>query len=143
MLLVDGHSVIFAWPELRTLHGSRSASARDRLVETMVGYGDTMGTHVVIVFDGRGEKASADPAENRVQVFYSKSGQTADSVIERLVAKYAGSHAITVVTDDNMERSTVSAFGARWISSQELTVDVRMAKDQLRIRLAELKKRNR
>jgi uncharacterized protein len=32
-LIVDGHSVIFAWPELRKLHARRSSLAREALIK--------------------------------------------------------------------------------------------------------------
>ena len=34
-LIVDGHSVIFAWPELRALHKRRTASAREQLIKIL------------------------------------------------------------------------------------------------------------
>src|SRR5712672_565748 len=88
-LIVDGHSIIFAWPELRKLQGRRSALAREALLKQLCHYQDWTGVHVVIVFDGKGKKieATSDPTE--VQVFYSRSGQSADAIIERLASKYA------------------------------------------------------
>ena len=50
-LVVDGHSVIFAWPELRKLHGRRSSLARDVLIRQLRAYQDWTGVHVVVVFD--------------------------------------------------------------------------------------------
>ena len=55
-LIVDGHSVIFAWPELRALHSRRTGAARDELVRRLTQYQDSSGVRVVVVFDGRGEK---------------------------------------------------------------------------------------
>ena len=46
-LIVDGHSVIFAWPELRKLHQRRMALARDALVKTLTEYQDASGVRVV------------------------------------------------------------------------------------------------
>ena len=119
-LIVDGHSVIFAWPELRKLHARRSSLAREALVKQLRDYQDWTGVHVVVVFDGKGKKIDAisDPAE--VQVFYSRSGQTADAIIERLAAKYAGRFDLTVATSDSMERQTVHASGAKCVSPEAL-----------------------
>lgn len=140
VLLVDGHSMIFADPDLKMQHARKTAAARSRLVDLLVQFGDQTGSHVVIVFDGRGERASVDETDVRVQIFYSKSGQTADAVIERFVAKYASTHQITVATDDNLERSTVAAFGARWISSMELFVAMKNAREQLEQRIRSLRR---
>ena len=57
-LIVDGHSVIFAWPELRKLHARRSSLAREALLKQLRDYQDWTGVRVVAVFDGKGAKAS-------------------------------------------------------------------------------------
>src|SRR5215467_12876888 len=88
-LIVDGHSIIFAWPELRKLHARRSSLAREALIKQLRDYQDWTGVRVVIVFDGKGRKTSATSEPGDVQVFYSRSGQAADSVVERLACKYA------------------------------------------------------
>ena len=119
-LIVDGHSVIFAWPELRKVHARRSSIAREALLKQLRDYQDWTGVHVVVVFDGKGKKVDAisDPAE--VQVFYSRSGQSADAIIERLASKYAERFEIMVATSDSMEAETVQACGAEWISAEGL-----------------------
>ena len=119
-LIVDGHSVIFAWPELRALHDTRSSLGREALIKQLRDYQDWTGVHVAVVFDGRGSKVSelSDPGE--IQIFYSRAGQTADAVIERLAAKYAADSDLIVATSDSMERQTVMASGAECISPEGL-----------------------
>ena len=119
-LIVDGHSVIFAWPELRALHERRSSLGREALIKQLRHYQDWTGVHVAVVFDGRGSKVSelSDPGE--IQIFYSRAGQTADAVIERLAAKYAADSDLIVATSDSMERQTVMASGAECISPEGL-----------------------
>jgi uncharacterized protein len=119
-LIVDGHSVIFAWPELRRLHARRSSLARESLIKQLRDYQDWTGVRVVVVFDGKGRKvdASSDPGE--VQIFYSHSGQSADAIIERLVCKYAKHYELVVATSDLMEAETVQACGAESISTEGL-----------------------
>jgi uncharacterized protein len=119
-LIVDGHSVIFAWPELRELHARRSSLAREALTKRLRDYQDWTGARVVVVFDGKGRKieATSDPAD--VQVFYSRTGQTADAIIERLASKYARRFELMVATSDSMEGETVEACGAEWISPEAL-----------------------
>jgi predicted RNA-binding protein with PIN domain len=119
-LIVDGHSVIFAWPELRKLHARRSSLARESLVKQLRDYQDWTGVRVVVVFDGKGSRieASSDPGE--VQIFYSRSGQSADAIIERLASKYATDYDLLVATSDLMEAETVGACGAESISPEAL-----------------------
>jgi predicted RNA-binding protein with PIN domain len=119
-LIVDGHSIIFAWPELRKLHTRRSSLAREALLKQLRDYQDWTGVHVVVVFDGKGKNvdATSNPAE--VQVFYSRSGQSADAIIERLASKYAKRYQLVVATSDSMEAETVHACGAESISPEAL-----------------------
>jgi predicted RNA-binding protein with PIN domain len=119
-LIVDGHSVIFAWPELRKLHARRSSLAREALIKQLRDYQDWTGVRVVAVFDGKGKKVEtiADPAD--VQIFYSRSGQSADAIIERLASRYAKQHELVVATSDSMEAETVHACGAESISPDGL-----------------------
>src|SRR5262250_2668450 len=119
-LIVDGHSVIFAWPELRKLHARRSSLAREALLRHLRDYQDWTGVRVVAVFDGKGKKVDATSDPSEVQVFYSRSGQSADAIIERLASKYAKRYELVVATSDSMEAETVHASGAEWISPDGL-----------------------
>jgi uncharacterized protein len=119
-LIVDGHSMIFGWPELRSLHEKRSSLARDALVKQLRDYQDWTGIHVVVVFDGRGAEVSEQSDPGEIQIFYSRSGQTADAIIERLAARYASNCDLIVATSDSMERQTVMACGAECISPEGL-----------------------
>ncbi|MGB9474781.1 MAG: NYN domain-containing protein [Candidatus Udaeobacter sp.] len=119
-LIVDGHSVIFAWSELRKLQARRSSLAREALIKRLRDYQDWTGVRVVVVFDGKGRKieTTSEPAD--VQIFYSRTGQTADAIIERLASKYAKRFELMVATSDSMEGETVEACGAEWISPEAL-----------------------
>jgi predicted RNA-binding protein with PIN domain len=119
-LIVDGHSVIFAWPELRALHERRTSLARDALVRKLRDYQDWTGVRVVVVFDGKGVAvdASADPGE--IQIFYSRAGQTADAIVERLASKYGSHFSLLVATSDYLEQETVAACGAEYVSAEGL-----------------------
>ena len=119
-LLVDGHSIIFAWPELRKLHERRSSLAREALIKQLRDYQDWTGVRVVIAFDGKAPNISAISEPGDVQIFYSRSGQTADTIIERLASKYAEKFKLMVATSDSMEAETIHACGAQWISPDAL-----------------------
>src|SRR5438477_6838433 len=111
-LIVDGHSIIFAWPELRKLHQRRGNLARDALAKRLRDYQDWSGVRVVVVFDGRGPKVSEISDPHEIQIFYSRKGQTADAIVERLASKYAGRFDLTVATSDRLEEQTARSFGA-------------------------------
>ncbi len=119
-LIVDGHSVIFGWSELRKLHTRRSALAREALAKELRDYQDWSGVNVVVIFDGRGKHVSEISDPHEIQIFYARRGQTADAIIERLASKYAARFDVTVATSDYLERQTVTACGAASISPQQL-----------------------
>jgi predicted RNA-binding protein with PIN domain len=135
-LLVDGHSMIFAWPELRSIHSRRSGAGRDELIRRLTRYQDASGIHVVVVFDGRGvAKMSEETEPGGIQILYSGAGLTADTIIERLCARYGNEHELTVATDDHMEQQTAVTFGASAISSEILRRLLEDAGSDLRKRI--------
>ena len=138
-LIVDGHSVIFAWPELRKLHQRRPYLAREALIKRLRNYQDWTGIRVVAVFDGAGPRLTEISEPGEVHVFYSKRGQTADTIVERLASKYAGRFDLSVATSDSLERQTVHASGANWISPEML----RQMIDEVTDHKLEGKRRNR
>jgi predicted RNA-binding protein with PIN domain len=119
-LIVDGHSVIFAWPDLCKLHTRRSSAAREALIKQLRDYQDWTGVRVVVVFDGKGTKIEASSEPHDVQIFYSRGGQSADAIIERLASKYGKRFELMVATSDSLEAETVRASGAESISPERL-----------------------
>ena len=140
ILIVDGHSMIFQWPELSRDYASRGASVRESLVRLLTALQDNSDWTVAVVFDGRGAKASIEGKPDGITIFYSKDGQTADSIIERLAAKYAADCDVTVATDDHLERTTVESFGATSISSRQLQSEIEAAERDVRTALSRLRK---
>jgi len=141
VLIVDGHSVIFAWPQIRALHARRTGLAREAVIKALTEYQDATGIHVVAVFDGKGPRANEATEPGGIQIFYSGADQTADDIIERLVAKYAALHDITVATSDHLEQMTVNTFGANWISAENLPTLLTEARETLNRELKKLKKK--
>lgn len=119
-LIVDGHSIIFAWPKLRRLHAERSSLARETLIKDLRHYQDWTGVRVVVVFDGQGERVGEISDPHDVQIFYARRGQSADAIIERLATKYGARFEITVATSDSLVMETVNVSGASCISPDGL-----------------------
>lgn len=121
-LLVDGNNIIHSCPELKELHQRGRGLAHQKLRHMLELYQDASGERVVLVFDGRRERMQVEGnrSEHEVQVFYSDSSHTADDVIERLSAKYAKRHRLTVATNDLAEQDMVCSLGAEVISAESL-----------------------
>lgn len=136
-LVVDGHSMIFAWDDLRQLHEQRMELAREALCERLQAYqdGSVNGERVVVVFDGKQGEAQSKRNSEDIQVLYSKKDGSADEIIERLACKYASDHDVTVASRDRAVLDMVSSFGAHAISANGLEDILEVAERRLRAEL--------
>jgi predicted RNA-binding protein with PIN domain len=107
-ILVDGYSLLHNWPELAPGKPRHSREARDELIRILTLYRDATGTPITIVFDGAGKSAGTQfPSTPELEILYSRSGQTADQIIERVTARMGEFGEVLAVTDDYAERDTV------------------------------------
>jgi uncharacterized protein len=140
-LLVDGANVIHAWPALRALLPDRAA-ARAQLAQRLAGLHDTESVRTTIVHDGRGEELVVErpSRQETFSILYTPSALTADTVIERLVAKSADPAACVVASGDRAIRQTIEASGAAWISPDDLAAWIERAEQRQGQQLARLRK---
>jgi predicted RNA-binding protein with PIN domain len=112
-ILVDGYSLLHSWPALAPGRARHSAAARDELIRRLTLYRDTIGTPITIFFDGGGARSGTPVAVStpELEVLYSRSGQTADDLIERATHRFAPYGEVLAVTDDIAERETVISLG--------------------------------
>ena len=139
-LIVDGHSVIFGWPGLRAKHQRNTAAAREELVRLLTAYQDAADVNVVVVFDGQGSKVTEQTEAGGIQIFYSRANQTADSIIERLVAKYGARYQMTIATSDRAIQQTAISFEGSFIDIEQLQGLLEDASKDL---AKEIKRRNK
>lgn len=112
-ILVDGYSLLHSWPELAPRAPRHSGAARDELVRILRLYSDAAGTPVTVVFDGGGHKGDRQETDStsQVEILFSKAGQTADQIIERVTHRMRPFGEVLAVTNDHAERDTVIAMG--------------------------------
>ena len=125
-ILVDGYSLLHEWTELAPGRPRFSAMAREELIHRLMLYRDAIGTPISIVFDGAGPApdASQVPSTPELEIIYSRSGQTADQLIERVAARLKPYGEVLVVTDDHAERDTVLSMGGMAWSCMNFINDV-------------------
>lgn len=113
-ILVDGYSLLHAWPQLAPGKPRHSTAAREELIWTLQDYRDSEGTPMTIVFDGKGARPSQSdehPSTPELEIIYSQAGQTADDIIERVTHLMKPYGQVMVVSNDLRERDTVINFG--------------------------------
>jgi predicted RNA-binding protein with PIN domain len=133
-ILVDGYSLLHNWPVLAPGKPRYSAAARDELIHHLTLYRDAIGTPITIVFDGAGNDRRRATVEStpEMEILYSRSGQTADDIIERLAHRFRPYGEVLVVTDDFAERDTVISLGGMASSCLNFIQSVENALDELK-----------
>ncbi|PYI82482.1 MAG: hypothetical protein DME26_17525 [Verrucomicrobia bacterium] len=146
-ILVDGYSLLHAWPKLAAGKPRHSRPAREELIARLIQYHDACGTPITVVFDGESgiTGTSQNQATPIVEVLFSRSGQTADQMIERAAHRLLVYGEVLVVTDDSAERDTVHSLGGMTSSCLNFiqTVDSIVAELDRDIKNYNLGERNR
>lgn len=147
LLVVDGYNVIYGTTRYETLidehagagaladvaHLSRDPyghdpfeRAREALITDVAAY--AQGSYEpVIVFDAAGNLSEERPDYSRagVRVVFSRTGESADSVIERLVSRARHKmRDVLLVTSDNTIKFTVGGVPVTTVSSQLLARNI-------------------
>jgi uncharacterized protein len=85
-LIIDGYNLLGLTGRL----SARLERAREELLRTLASYRHRTGHPLTVVFDGWQQGQPMEQQEHRagVEVIYSKRGEKADQVIQRLVREY-------------------------------------------------------
>lgn len=121
VLIVDGHSAIFSTPRLADNYSVNAYRTRQELIYELTHFQDVSDYHVVLVFDGKGERLDSQLRQDLdILVIYTRLNQSADAVIERIVAQYAEKYDVQVASNDRFVLDTISVFGAYPMSIRSL-----------------------
>ena len=151
LLVVDGYNVIHGTTRYQSMideHAGAGAlrdvaslsrdpyghdpfdAAREALVADVAAY--AQGAYEpVIVFDAAGNLSDERPNSSRagVRVVFSRTGESGDTVIERLVTKARQENRdVLLVTSDNTIRYTVGGIPVTSVSSQLLAADIEVVR---------------
>lgn len=114
-LILDGYNVLG-----RTSTGlSHLEQSREILLRDLAAYRQRKGHAITVVFDGWQQGQPSERREHRagIQVIYSKRGEKADQVIQRLAREYGADCA--VVSSDHEIVNAARAHGAFVMGAQE------------------------
>jgi uncharacterized protein len=142
LLLIDGYNIVGAWAALKQVRDQQGLEeARRKLVEMLMGFASYHGYETQIVFDAHYQDTpgSREVVTKFVAIYYTQSGQTADTYIEKTCADFRHEsrkfeQRLIVATNDNAQRLTVIGYGAEWLSADRLANEVELAAIQTRQR---------
>ena len=126
-LIVDGYNLIRQSKSFRRLDRQSLELGRDALVDALSEYKKLKAHKITVVFDGAHAPYPA-PARDHVKgirILFSRSGDSADSVITRM-ARVEREKALVVTSDREVARSS-EAWGAATISAEEFETKIMLA----------------
>ncbi len=129
-LIVDGYNIIYAWPEFNNIRESGLEHARSKLIAVLADYAPLAGQKVLVVFDAHQVKFGAERIEvvDGVEVIYTRQGETADALIERLAGSLSHEGTVYVATSDWAEQRIIFGRGAYRLTPLELKTQVERIK---------------
>ncbi|MCC6140924.1 MAG: NYN domain-containing protein [Nitrospira sp.] len=115
-LIIDGYNLLGV--KAAGFAAAKSEMAREALLHDLAAYRHRKGHAVTVVFDGWQQGYPVEHREHRagVQVIYSRKGEKADQVIQRLAREYGS--ACAVVSSDHEIVATARAHGATVMTAQ-------------------------
>ncbi len=122
-LIVDGYNLLAGAGSL----SGHLESARETLVQDLAAYRHRKNHLIILVFDGWQQGRPLEQQEHRagVQIIYSKRGERADQVIQRLAREYGSDCA--VVSSDHEIVNAARAHGAFIMGAREFAGKLRMS----------------
>jgi len=139
LIIVDGYNFIFNYYKAKKISSSDLSYLRDRLISDLSQYGNYKDCSMIVVFDainGQGTGNSREFSE-QIEVIYSRSGETADTIVEKLVHIKPDFQNIYVITSDYTQQKVVFKNNIYRKSIREFTIELNDFRRKLRGKIAD------
>jgi uncharacterized protein len=142
LIILDAYNYIFYSHAQKSMENEYLSSLRDNLMSEMDEYCKFTGMHMIIIFDGHFSRqgGSSHKKSEAVDVIYSKKGQSADSIIERLSKNVKNHASVFVVTSDYDQQKVIFRDNVYRKSIREFKLELDAFKKDVRSEIAEIKK---
>lgn len=122
MMVVDGYNMIHAWEETKYLAQEDLYLAREKLVGALYAYQAYYGHEIMVVFDGykAADNRGTTVKKKGITVVYTKTGETADTWIERFSYQNQNRYQVTYVTSDALIQNAVLSRNGLRMSANAL-----------------------
>lgn len=137
-LIVDGYNLLALLDRASGRVPLHSDMARESLIQELAAYRHRKAHAVTVVFDGWQQGFATERREHRsgIEVIYSRRGEKADQVIQRLAAEFGSDCA--VVSSDREVTNYARAQGALVIEASEFSTKLRGGATTRRMAFKEL-----
>ncbi len=133
ILLVDGYNIINQWEDLRQLGKENMEEARLRLVDALSRYGSLYWNRIVVIYDAYRVKTLPETfpePESQVQVYYTRRGETADHLLEKLCLDNRDRGKVEVASSDRLVLHMAGKAGAGQLSAAALGEKLRALEEE-------------
>jgi uncharacterized protein len=126
LYIVDGYNFLFNYYRVEGASSEQVGFFRDKLLSDLVQYKNYNNCSMVVVFDAKhGDKfAQSKEVIDGIKVIYSKGGETADSIVERIVHSNEKYDRIFVVTSDYLQQKVTFKENVYRRSIREFTIEL-------------------
>jgi predicted RNA-binding protein with PIN domain len=114
-IIIDGYSLLHRQGKPGIRPGNLLI-ARQQLVRKLEEVAGALAERITVVFDGTGRGGGEGYEASALEIVFSPSDKTADTIIERMVHDAGAAAGILIVTSDRLERETTAAAGADTMS---------------------------
>ena len=132
-LIVDGYNLLAQTGRIGGGTSLHSEMAREALLRDLAAYRQRKSHAITVVFDGWQQGWGTEQREHRLglEIIFSRRGEKADQVIQRLAADFGSSCA--VVSSDREIGDFVTAQGAFVMKAQEFVEKLREGSNSARV----------
>ena len=125
-LLVDGYNIIHAWPQFTKLASNGVEFAMYRLLNALASYGEIKEIPIMVVFDAYRVPGGLERNTEyfKLQVVFTKEGQTADQYIEKFAYENNDKYRIRLATSDVLQQTVARGAGCIVVSAKEFQDEV-------------------
>jgi predicted RNA-binding protein with PIN domain len=126
-IIIDGYNLIRQSKHLRLLDLQNMQSGREALVDMLAAYKKLKPHRITVVFDGTHALYPAPPRDRikGISIVFSRSGESADTVIKRLARKER--ERVLVVSSDRDVVHAAASYGAATIGAEKFEDTIAMA----------------
>lgn len=134
LLIVDGYNLIYEADRYKKWREENLELARVKLIEDLATLKTASDYDIILVFDAAKTNAKGrNHAEILgIDVWFTRAGETADQMIERLAVKGGYDGDIVVATSDYLQQRIVFKSGALRKSARELAAELDFTEKELR-----------
>ena len=133
LYIVDGYNFLFNYYRAEGATSEQVEFFRDELLSDLVQYKNYNNCSMTVVFDAKHGNKFSQSREviDGIKVIYSKGGETADSIVERIVHSNEKYSRIFVVTSDYLQQKVIFKENVYRRSIREFVVELKDFKKKI------------